>query len=156
MRALSVLEEATKPGNLEGGVWTVHPLTVLGDTYRALGKMALATETVSNALRFADEGEERGFEAWAMLVMGKIKAEDGRSEEAEEWYQRALQHASNLLMRPLVAHCHKGLGHLYLKSEKNEEARSELQAAIELHRSMDMGFWVPEAESALAKTAGSA
>jgi tetratricopeptide (TPR) repeat protein len=88
--------------------------------------------------------------------MGKIKAEDGRSEEAEEWYQRALQHASNLLMRPLVAHCHKGLGHLYLKSEKNEEARSELQAAIELHRSMDMGFWVPEAESALAKTAGSA
>jgi class 3 adenylate cyclase/tetratricopeptide (TPR) repeat protein len=154
MRALSVLEEGTKPGNLEGAVWTVHPLTVLGDTYRALGEMAMATETVSNALLFADEGEERGFEAWAMLVMGKIKAEAGRLGEAEEWYRRALEHASNLLMRPLVAHCHKGLGHLCLKSEKNEEARSELQAAIELYHSMDMGFWIPEAESALAKITG--
>jgi tetratricopeptide (TPR) repeat protein len=116
--------------------------------------MAMATETVSNALLFADEGEERGFEAWAMLVMGKIKAEAGRLGEAEEWYRRALEHASNLLMRPLVAHCHKGLGHLCLKSEKNEEARSELQAAIELYHSMDMGFWIPEAESALAKITG--
>jgi tetratricopeptide (TPR) repeat protein len=108
---------------------------------------------VSNALWFADEGEERGFEAWAMLVMGKIKAEDGRSKEAKEWYQRALERASNLLMRPLVAHCHKGLGQLYLKSEKEEEARSELQAAVQLYRSMDMSFWIPEAESALAQIA---
>jgi tetratricopeptide (TPR) repeat protein len=156
MRALSILEEGTKPDNLEGGVWTVHPLTVLGDTYRALGETALATETVSHALSFADESEERGFEAWAMLVMGKIKAEAGRSEEAEEWYRRALQHSSNLLMRPLAAHCHEGLGHLYLKSGKNEEARSELVAAIELYRIMDMAFWLPKAESALAEVSGSA
>jgi hypothetical protein len=59
-------------------------------------------------------------------------------------------------MRPLVAHCHKGLGHLYLKSEKNEEARSELVAAIELYRIMDMAFWLPNAESALAEVSGSA
>ena len=155
IRALSVLEEATKPGNLEGAVWTVHPLTVLGDTYRALGETALATETVSNALLFADEGEEQGFEAWAMLVMGKIKAEAGRLEEAEEWYRRALERASNLLMRPLVAHCHQGLGHLCLKSERNEEARSELQTAIEVYHSMDMGLWVPEAQVGLAKATGS-
>ena len=151
MRALSVLEEGTKPANLEGAVWTVHPLTVLGDTYRALGETDLATETVSNASLLAREGEERGFEAWAMLVMGKIKAEAGRLDEAEEWYQRASQHASSLLMRPLVAHCHKGLGNLRLKSQKHEEACSELQAAVQMYRSMGMAFWLPEAESALAQ-----
>ncbi|MFO7460586.1 MAG: tetratricopeptide repeat protein, partial [Desulfatiglandales bacterium] len=156
LHALSILEEGTKPGNLEGAVWTIHPLTVLADIYRALGETALATETVSHALSFADESEERGFEAWAMLVMGKIKAEAGRSEEAEEWYRRALQHSSNLLMRPLAAHCHEGLGHFYLKSGKNEEARSELVAAIELYRIMDMAFWLPKAESALAEVSGSA
>jgi len=151
MRALSVVEEGTQPGNLKGAVWTVHPLTVLADIYRALGEAVLANETVLNALSFADEAEERGFEAWAMLVMGKIKAEAGRSEEAEEWYRRALQQASNLSMRPLAAHCHEGLGHLHLKSGKNEESRSELVAAIELYRIMDMAFWLPKTESALAE-----
>jgi class 3 adenylate cyclase/tetratricopeptide (TPR) repeat protein len=149
--ALTVLEEGTKPGNLEGGVWTVHPLTVLGDTYRAVGETALAAETVANALSLADEGEERGFEAWAMLVMAGINAEDGRLGEAESWYRRALKKALDLSMRPLVAHCHRGLGHLYQNSEKKVEASSELQAAIQLYRDMDMGFWVPEAESALAE-----
>jgi len=156
VRALTLLEEGTKPGNLEGGVWTVHPLTVLGDTYRAVGEMALATETVANALWLADEGEERGFEAWATLVMARINADAGRLGEAEEWYRRALKQASNLSMRPLVAHCHKGLGHLYLKTENSDEARSELAAAIELYRSMDMSFWLPRAESALAEISDSA
>jgi tetratricopeptide (TPR) repeat protein len=152
---LGILESAIY---LTGSVLVIViiTLTVLGDTYRALGEMALATETVSNALRFADESEERGFEAWAMLIMGNIKAEGGRSEEAEKCYRRALQHSSNLLMRPLAAHSHEGLGHLYLKSGKNEEARSELVAAIELYRIMDMAFWLPKAESALAEVSGSA
>jgi class 3 adenylate cyclase/tetratricopeptide (TPR) repeat protein len=150
MRALTVLEEGTKSGNLEGGVWTVHPLTVLGDTYRAVGEIALATETVSNALWLADEGEERGFEAWAMLVMARTNADAGRLGEAEEWYRRALEQASNLSMRPLVAHCHEGLGLLYLKTENNEQARPELAAAIDLYRSMGMSYWLPQAESALA------
>jgi transposase-like protein len=77
-------------------------------------------------------------------------------ESQQGKYRRALQHSSNLLMRPLAAHWHEGLGHLYLKSGKNEEARSELVAAIELYRIMDMAFWLPKAESALAEVSGSA
>jgi tetratricopeptide (TPR) repeat protein len=68
-RALTVLKEGTKPSNLESGEWIVHPLTVLADAYRAVGDIALATETVSRALTLADEGEERGFEAWPMLLL---------------------------------------------------------------------------------------
>ena len=53
-------------------------------------------------------------------------------------------------MRPLMAHCHLGLGTLYSKVKRREQARAELSTAIELYRSMDMRFWLPRAEGALA------
>jgi tetratricopeptide (TPR) repeat protein len=150
-RALTVLEEGTKPDNLQVSFWPTHSLTVLADAYRAAGEISLATETASSALKLADEREELGFEAWAMLVMAGINAEAGRLEEAKQCYGRAFQQASSLSMRPLVAHCHKGLGDLHLKTESREEARPELAAAIELYRSMNMSYWLPQAESSLAE-----
>ena len=54
-------------------------------------------------------------------------------------------------MRPLLAHCHYGLGTLYLKTGRLEPARLELTAAIALYRAMDMTFWLPQAEAALAQ-----
>ena len=54
-------------------------------------------------------------------------------------------------MRPLQAHCHCGLGLLYLKIGKGEQARAELSTAIALYRAMDMTFWLPQAEAALAQ-----
>ena len=56
-------------------------------------------------------------------------------------------------MPPLLAHCHLGLGKLYSKVARPEEARAELSTAIALYHSMEMTFWLPEAEAALA-TAG--
>ena len=152
-RALTVLEEGTKPDNLQASFWPTHSLTVLADAYRAAGEISLATEAACSALKLADEREERGFEAWAMLVMAGINAEAGQLEEAKQWYRRAFQQASSLSMRPLVAHCHKGLGDLHIKTESSEEARPELAAAIELYRSMGMSFWLPQAESVLAEIA---
>jgi class 3 adenylate cyclase/tetratricopeptide (TPR) repeat protein len=150
-RALTVLEEGTKADNLQASFWPTHSLTVLAEAYRAAAEISLATKTASSALKLAEEREERGFEVWAMFVMAGINADTGRIEEAEQWYRRALQQASNLSMRPLVAHCHKGLGDLYLKKESSEEARPELAAAIELYRSMDMSLWLPQVESSLAE-----
>jgi hypothetical protein len=57
-------------------------------------------------------------------------------------------------MRPLVAHCLRGLGTLSLKMERLEQARAELSAAITLYRAMAMTFWLPQAEAALAKVEG--
>jgi hypothetical protein len=54
-------------------------------------------------------------------------------------------------MRPLQAHCHLGLGTLYGKIGRMEQARTELSAAIALYRAMDMTFWLPQAEAALAQ-----
>ena len=44
-------------------------------------------------------------------------------------------------MRPLHAHCHLGLGQLYVKLGRCDDARAELSAAIELYRAMAMTFW---------------
>jgi hypothetical protein len=54
-------------------------------------------------------------------------------------------------MRPLVAHCHLGLGSLYAKTGRREQAHVELAAAIDLYHAMDMTFWLPQAEAALAQ-----
>jgi tetratricopeptide (TPR) repeat protein len=141
-RALTVLKEGTKPSNLESGEWIVHPLTVLADAYRAIGDIALATEIVSRALKLSNEGEERGFEAWTMLVMAEINDAAERLEEAKQWYQRALKQASNLSMRPLVAHCHKGFANSYLRLQNEKEAQLENKMALEIYRSLGMTHWL--------------
>ena len=52
-------------------------------------------------------------------------------------------------MRPLLAHCHSGLGTLYARIGQRQQARAELSAAMELYRAMDMTFWLTRAETAL-------
>ena len=75
-------------------------------------------------------------------------------EPAEAHYRQALALAEELGMRPLQAHCHLGLGTLYAKTGQREQARAELSAAIDLYRAMDMTFWLPQAEAALAQVEG--
>jgi hypothetical protein len=62
--------------------------------------------------------------------------------------------AEELGMRPLVAHCHLGLGRLYGQTGRIEQAHAALTAAIDLYRAMDMIFWLPQAEAALAEVKG--
>jgi hypothetical protein len=50
-------------------------------------------------------------------------------------------------MRPLVAHCHLGLGKLLARTGKREQAREYLTTATTMYREMDMQFWLREAES---------
>jgi hypothetical protein len=57
-------------------------------------------------------------------------------------------------MRPLQAHGHRGLGTLYAKLGWQEQARAPLCTAVDLYRSMDMTFWLPQAEAALAQMEG--
>jgi hypothetical protein len=70
---------------------------------------------------------------------------------AEASYGQALALAEDLGMRPLQAHCHRGLGTLYAKIDLREQARAALSTAIELYGAMEMTFWLPQAEVALAQ-----
>ena len=57
-------------------------------------------------------------------------------------------------MRPLQAHCHRGLGTLYAATGQREQARTALSAAITLYRDMEMTFWLPQAEAVLMQVEG--
>ena len=54
-------------------------------------------------------------------------------------------------MRPLQAHCHRGLGTLYATTGQREQARAELSTAIAMYHAMDMTFWLPRAKTALVQ-----
>jgi hypothetical protein len=49
-------------------------------------------------------------------------------------------------MRPLVAHCHLGLGKLYHRTDKRDQAQEHLTTATTMYREMGMTYWLEKAE----------
>ena len=125
----------------------------LGEAQLLAGRLEEAHALAERALAHAREHQERGNQAYALRLLGDIAAQRDplHVEEAETYYRQALALAEELGMRPLVAHCHHGLGTLYAKFGQREQARAELSAAIELYRAMEMTFWLPQAEATLAQ-----
>jgi tetratricopeptide (TPR) repeat protein len=125
----------------------------LGEAHLLAGRLVEAQALAERTLALAREHQERGNEAYALRLLGEIAArrEPPESAQAEAHYREALTLAEELGMRPLLAHCHRGLGTLYLKTGQQEQAQAELATAIALYRAMDMTFWLPETEAALAQ-----
>ena len=72
----------------------------------------------------------------------------------EVHYQQALALAKELGMRPLQGHCHRGLGTLYATTGQTDQARADLSTAMAMYQEMDMTFWLPQTEAALAQVEG--
>jgi len=134
-----------------------HWITQLGEGYLLAGRMEEAMTQALRALELSCAHQERGHEAWVHRLLGDLHAhrEPPAVEQAEASYQQALVLADALGMRTLQAHCHCGLGLLYTQLGRPEQARAELAVAIELYRAMEMTFWLPRAETALAQVEGS-
>jgi tetratricopeptide (TPR) repeat protein len=130
----------------------------LSDSYLAADRPEDAAHLAQRALDLAVSRKERGYEAWALQFLGKISShrEPPEVKQAERHYREALVLAEELGMRPLQAHCHLGLGKLYRRLGRAEEARAELSTAITMLREMGMMFWLPEAKSELAQADASA
>ena len=128
----------------------------LGEAQVLIGRLEEAHALTEGALAHARAHQERGHQAYALRLLGDIAArrEPLEHDQAEAHYRQALALAGELGMRPLVAHCHLGLGTLYAAIGQREQARTELSAAIALYRAMEMTFWLPQAEAALAQVEG--
>ena len=152
--ALPLLEQAEQRGAAMGTMGG-QSLRVgyVSEAYLLAGRMQEAVQLAGRALDLARAHKERGHEAWALRLLGEIAAHQAppEIEPAAHHYRQALALAEELGMRPLVAHCHLGLGTLYAKTGQREQARAELSTAIEMYRAMDMTFWLPQAEVALAQ-----
>jgi tetratricopeptide (TPR) repeat protein len=125
----------------------------LSEVCRLAGHCDEAWQHARQALDLARQQKARGDEAHALHQLGALHAyaDPPDTAQAKAHYQQALALADELGMRPLMAHCHLGLGRLYGQTGRREAARAALSAAIELYRAMDMTFWLPQAEAALAQ-----
>jgi tetratricopeptide (TPR) repeat protein len=125
----------------------------LGEAQLVAGRLEEPRVLAEAALAHARAHGEQGYEAYALRLLGDISArcEPLEIAPAETPYQQALALAEELGMRPLQAHCHRGLGTLYAKMDQRDAARTELSTAIDLYHAMDMTFWLPETNAVLAQ-----
>ena len=131
-------------------------MRVAAGTNHSLGRASLllcrldeARSLGSRALESSPRHPE--FAAYALHLLGDIATHPDRFDPktGEAHYRRALALAEPRGMRPLVAHCHLGLGKLYRRTGKREQARDHLTTATTMYRDMDMRFWLEQAEGQL-------
>jgi len=143
-----LLERYAAGGHVSNVAWACYPL---GHACLLLGRLDEAQHLGGRAL--ASSPRHPGFAAHALHLLGDIATHPDRfdAESGEAHYRKALALAEPRGMRPLVAHCHLGLGTLYARVDQREQARAKLSAAIALYRAMDMTFWLSQAEATLAQ-----
>ena len=153
MEGRALLEEAIGIAIRTGARQRPRWVAWLSEVCRLAGRGEEAGQHAHQALDLARQQKERGEEALALHQLGVVHARATPLDAAlaEAYYQQALALAEELGMRPLQAHCHHGLGMLYSQTGRCEEARAALTTAIDLYRAMDMTFWLPQAEAALAQ-----
>ncbi len=121
----------------------------LSEAYLLAGREADARAAAQRALGLARQHKERGHEAYTLRLLGEIAAREDPPDvgEAKDYYRQALAFAEALGMRPLIAHCHLGLGKLYRRTRNQEQAKEHLTTATSMMREMAMGLWLEKAEA---------
>jgi class 3 adenylate cyclase/tetratricopeptide (TPR) repeat protein len=125
-----------------------------GWAYHAAGQACLLLGRLDEARRLGQRSVESsqrqpGFAAYAQRLLGDIASHPARfdAESSAAHYRGAKKIAERHGMRPLVAHCHLGLGKLYRRTGQLEHARNNLGIAATMYRDMDMAFFLREADA---------
>ena len=139
-RAVQLLEEALE-AFMTLGIKGFRSLTItwLAEACLVLERPAEARGHAERAIEVARSQREKAWEAWGLKALGDVLASE-RSEHAttEHAYQQSLALASELGMRPLIAHCHMGLGKQSQQATEPERASHHLSIAASLSRTIDM------------------
>jgi tetratricopeptide (TPR) repeat protein len=156
--SLALLEEA-----LNAAVQS-RALTLQGSHARQLSVVNLlagrpdeAWRHGCQALDLARQLKARGNEATALFQLGAVHAQTSYSPDVEQAvlrYREALALAEPRGMRPLIAHCHLGLGKLYRRTGERERSELHLRIAATLYREMDMTFWVEQVQAEAREPVG--
>jgi tetratricopeptide (TPR) repeat protein len=126
-------------------LWLIH----LSEGHRLAGRLDEAAHSAVRALELARAHQERGHQAYALRLLGEVAAhrEPPDIEPAETHYRQAMALAEELGMRPLVAHCHLGLGKLSRRTGHRDQSREHLATATTMYREMGMTYWLEQAEA---------
>jgi tetratricopeptide (TPR) repeat protein len=132
----------------------------LGLICASLSRASLLLGRLDDARRLGDRAIESsprqpGVAAHALHLLGDIATHSDQfdAERGEAHYRQALAVAEPRGMRPLLAHCHLGLGKLYRRIGKRERAGEHLTTATAMYREMNMAFWLKQAEAEISELA---
>ena len=140
---MSLLQKAlTEYDNIGLGLFRSLVCVQLGKASLLATRVEAASTTTERALELARKRAERGHEAHALHLLGEIAAhrEPPDAETAQSHYREALALAETLGMRPLVAHCHFGLGRLYGRQDRCQKADEHAAKAVAMYGDMCMHF----------------
>jgi tetratricopeptide (TPR) repeat protein len=123
-----------------------------GWAYHAAGRACLVLGRFDKARDLAERAvgtsqNQPGFAAHALHLLGDLASQSRRfdPENSAAHYREALTLAQKHGMRPLIAHCHLGLGKVHSRTGK-AEAHKNLATAAAMYREMDMTFWHGQAD----------
>jgi len=120
------------------------------EVYLLAGQSDEAAKFGVRALELAKRKRERGYEAWALRMLGDIAAsrEPPDVQVAEAYYRDALSLASALGMRPLEGRCLFGLAMLHERTNAGAEAAAGFSKAAALFGELGMASWLKRAQAA--------
>jgi tetratricopeptide (TPR) repeat protein len=141
--AKELLEDASAKGSFNFQRYAYHSL---GRACLLLGRPDEARDMGNRALEYSPS--HPGSAAHAQHLLGDIATHRERfdADNGEAHYRGALALAEPRGMRPLVAHCHRGLGTLYRRTGKPQQAQEHLTTATTMYREMGMTYWLERAE----------
>jgi len=122
----------------------------------ALGRAALRLGRLDEACRLGEQSVESGaghfgYAAHAWHLLGEIATHPDRFDvgRADDHFRRALALAEPRGMRPLVAHCHWGLGLLHDRVGNRNDAEPYVRTAATMYRELGMSFYLKRATEAM-------
>ena len=115
-------------------------LVHLGEACLIAGDIEEALACAERSLAHARGRGERGTEAHGLRLLAEVASQRHPRDigPAEVHYRDAMTRAGTLGMRPLLAHCHRGLGTLYDRADKTHAAREHHAAAAAMFDQMGM------------------
>ena len=129
--ALPLLRQAVEQTSTRMMAHSANCHLSLGMAQLFAGCLQKAWDHADVALTQSRKHQQRGQEAYSLRLLGEVAARLTPKQRtlAESHYQNALHVAETLGMRPLVAHCHSGLGSLYQRTDECQKAREYLTTA---------------------------
>ena len=146
--ALALVKEAVERASQTSPRHHGRTLIALAEVHVLAGTSNEAHGAAQQAIEIARQRGERGTEARGLLLLAAAEHLQRHPDlqAVESGYRETLGLAAELGMRPLVAHCHLGLGKLFASTGKREQAREYLTTATTMYREMDMRYWLDQAE----------
>jgi len=140
--------QAAEPIGYTIGLWAQYG-TVSASMYLVAGNLAEAHAAATQGFALAIAKNARGYQAPLLRLQAEVirRREPGEFDKALHCLQQSLALATELGMRPELAHGHLALGRMYRSVDDHARVREYLDSAINMFRDMEMPFWLEQARA---------